>query len=214
MNKFFMGLLAAGAIAAVGCKQAKVESDDVNGVNAKKATNAVFGVAAQEGLDINGDGADDFEISQVIVLASDLDGEELCALLGDPLNNDDDPNNDVIPDDFITAFAVAGRIDAAGAGVALASGDVVVGDPNAQAFPFFFVDGGFSVRQGGVDIAVTSGEGDGTFELTAVEADIFEGLLTSTMTTDLSGDVEVDIGQVAFTAEFRNVQSCEFLNGI
>jgi hypothetical protein len=210
MNKFFMGLLAASAIAAVGCKQAKVQSEDVNGFNAKKATNAVFGVVETEPFDLNGDGTDDADISGVIVFASDLDGDELCALIGDPANNDADPNNDVLPDDFVQAVAIALRIDPLGAGIPFATGDVVVGDPAAG----IIVDGGFSVRQGGVDVVNTAGAGDGTFELTAVEADVFEGLLTSNMTTDVSGDVAVDIGQVAFTAEFRNVQNCAALNGL
>jgi hypothetical protein len=195
--------------------QATITSDSVNGVNGQAAINAVFGSVAAQGLDFDGDGVNDFDVSAVIVIASDLSSDELCTLLSDPANNDDDPNNDVLPDDFVQAFAVASRIDAAGQGVAFAAGDVVVGDPNAQAFPFFAVDGGFTVRQGGVDIANTTGEGNGTFTLTTLEGNLFAGSLTSVMTLDSSSGQDVPLpAPVALTAEFQDVQGCAALNGL
>jgi hypothetical protein len=204
------GLLLAGCLGAT----AKIQSEDINGVNARKATNAVFGLVEAAPVDINADGADDFAASLLIVVASDEEPGALCTRLSDPANLDADPTNDLLPTHLTEAFALALRLEPVGAGTPFTPGEVVVGDPLNSLPPILIVDGGFRVREGGVDIANTTGEGDGSFELTALGADLFEGVLRASLTTDLSSGAEVSVGQIALTASFQGAQNCPALNAL
>jgi hypothetical protein len=216
-KQIWTGLAASMALVAVGCGgQASIKSGDVNGVNAKKAKNAVFGQdSALVGIDQNADGiADDvnadgvvnnqdlvFKLSVLFVIASD--DATLC----------DDLTAGTQPDDEQQASILGIRLDNATDAGGFNAGDSLTGDPNNQAaLPLILIDTGMAVRQGGADIAISGTKLDATVNITDIGA-TFSGDAEGSMTDEFSTGADVALGTAVDMKEtFKGADDCAALD--
>jgi hypothetical protein len=187
--------IGAAALALVGCKQADVTTGDVNGVNANGARFAAFDELINVG-DIDADGAEDDAITILSFVASD--DPEICAKLVA-----DDTLAQVPDIQVALVFAIKAELDSAGG---FLDGEVFTGGSGN------FADVGILVRQGGVTIAETFG--DGTATVTIVENAVGVALsaeASGTMITDFASDPAGTDINAAFAASIRNAEPCDGL---
>jgi hypothetical protein len=223
-NLLVGGLLSVGLF-AVGCKDARIKTDDVNDLNPKKANNAIF-TSVVEAADLDGDGVDDFDITVLTFIASDQD--DLCAAIeadADALANLPD-----LQSVQVTAIAVADL----GAGEEFAEGAI---EANTAILDLIFapaagnigVTGGFTIREGGVDKVAAFDDaifevGDAVLDLKkfavgeAASADFSTTLTQETaddafFDTDQDGDGVNDFQALDNVLEvtFKNVAFCDAL---
>ncbi len=191
----FSALLASFALACGGDGDGNgggtsVQMDDVNGLNANAANNAIFDILVQP-VDADGDGADDADVAQLLVIVSDQ--ADLCAQI------EADPDAIEGAADVQAASILGFRGAALGDGANayavenLASDTPLLGVILGAVPGSTFVEGIVSVREGGVDKVSASGiglndfgqAGNATFNITELTAG---ASLSGTFTTTLAGD--------------------------
>jgi hypothetical protein len=225
MRTYLTGGFIVASLLTIGCGNAKVNVDDINGFNPGDAKNAIFANII-EPTDFDGDGVIDFDLSGIAIVASDQD--DLCAAIeADPEALENLPDIQMIQ---IAAFQVA----AAGQGVDIAAGTI---DGNVGLFELFFeatpgdtvVTSIVTIREGGVDQVNATDDaifedGDAVLELIElVPGDVASADFTGTLTqdiaiadlfdTDFDGDGVNDFQSISASvdASFKNVSFCAAL---
>lgn len=217
LSLLFVLTAACGGFLGDKVGTADVSSDDVNGVNATPAKFAFFSGVASNGLDIDDDGADDDSTAVVFVLLSDR--ETACDELNEALLTGDSEGIDLGLEGTSVIIAAVKRTLNAESN--LLSPESFLGDGGDVT-----VNIGFSVLEGGVFLAQTSGDELGRLDLTANDDNTFNGDFSGLMIEDASGQAPFDLDtdgdgvldatsiNASISGSFEKAQLCAGLEGI